>query len=526
MQNDVTRRSFVSAGALGLAGLAAAGLAATGAHPSMAAESTSEVPASWDGEADVVVCGAGGAGLTAAYAALEQGATVIVLEKGDFCGGTTATAEGAIQASGTTWQKELGKINVEDDNADKHFAFWMTDAEGLCDEKLVRQMADNAADNLQWMADSFGITYSRVFGPLPTPYQPEENIADRIHIIADADDPTSTGGVVWTTKAETAVTEKGGQILTGTAASSLVVDGENGVVGVMTADGKAYHALSGVVLAMAGIEHNEELAKRYNPQHYWDLMTQSVVTSPNDTGDGIVMGLAAGADMGRVGGCVDLILATGSCTNNTNPEMPAIFVSMRGNRFVREDTTYAFHMRSCFNSAMQEGGFDGCTWMVLDAKMTKMEQQSPWSDAIEGGAEAREAAVADGTLLQADSIEELAEAMGVPASNLAATVEAWNAGCEAGEDVAYGRVKQLVPLDEAPFFAYKIVHTNIGAIGGLRINEDCAVIDRQGEPIPHLFAAGANSAGWLGPYYPGSGTCLQGTLNTGRIAGVSAAAAK
>lgn len=523
-KQGLSRRNFLSGAALGLAGVTATGLlgcAPQQATANQSAAAASNVPTSWDEEADVIVCGGGGSGLTAAYAALEAGAQVIVLEKASACGGTTALAEGAVQAAGTPWQKEL--TSFQDDTAESLFNFWMTNGEGLVEEDLVKTMADNAADNIQWLADSFNITFPKVFGALPTPYLPKEYMADRIHIIADADDEKTTGGAVWTSKAEAAVLEKGGTIHTSTTATTLITDGENGVVGVSTEDGKFYKANKGVVLAMAGIEHNEELAKKYNPQHYWDLKTQQVVTASTDTGDGIVMGLAIGADVGRFGGCVDLILATWSGTNNTNPEMPAIFVNMQGNRFVREDTTYSFHMRSCYNEALQQGGWDGCTWMVLDSRMTTMDAQSPWSDAIEGGKEQREADIAAGVLIQANSIEELATAMGIPAANLSFTVQKWNGDCAAGADSQFGREKQVVPLDTAPYFAYKIQHTNIGAIGGLRINTEAAVLDIQGTAIPHLFAAGSNSAGWIGPYYPGSGTCLQGALTWGRIAGTTAA---
>lgn len=161
--------------------------------------------------------------------------------------------------------------------------------------------------------------------------------------------------------------------------------------------------------------------------------------------------------------------------------------------------------------------------MVLDSRMTTMDGQSPWSDNVSGGTTKRASDLASGVLLKADTIEELATAMDVPAANLAFTVQKWNADCAAGTDSLFDRVKQVVPLDSAPYYAYKIVHTNIGAIGGLRINTDAAVLDTSGNPIPHLFAAGANSSGWIGPYYPGSGTCLQGALNWGRIAGASAA---
>lgn len=316
--------------------------------------------------------------------------------------------------------------------------------------------------------------------------------------------------------------DKGGEVETGVEVSSIVMDGKT-AAGITTKDGKNYKANKGIVLAMAGIEHNEELALQYNPQHYWDLKTQSVITAPTDTGDGIVMGIEAGAKT-VFHGCVDLLLPTWSYTNNQNPEIPYVLVNMRGTRFVREDTTYAFHCRAIFNAAMQEGGAEGATYMIMDKKMETSDAMCAWSDNAEGGADARAAALADGTLVQADTIEALADAIGVPAETLSYSIGKWNEDCAAGTDSLYGRIKQLTALDEAPFYAWKTVNSNIGAIGGLKINTEAAVLSTSGDPIPHLFAAGANSAGWLGPYYPGSGTCLQGALNWGRIAGKSAAA--
>ncbi|WP_270299703.1 FAD-dependent oxidoreductase, partial [Eggerthella sinensis] len=204
-------------------------------------------------EYDVIVSGGGGSGLTAAYSALENGAQkVLVLEKGAACGGTTALAEGAVQASGTPWQKDLA--GVTDDSPQLHKQFWMTDAEGLVKEELVACMADNAADNLQWMADSFGITFSNVFGCYPTPYMKDEYMRDRIHLITDAADTTKTGGAVWTTNAQKAVEEKGGEVKTKTEVADIYQDDSGTVVGVATADGKNFKANKGVVLAMASID--------------------------------------------------------------------------------------------------------------------------------------------------------------------------------------------------------------------------------------------------------------------------------
>ncbi len=525
-EKGLSRRNFIAAAAMGLAGVAATGLA--GCSPTKSGDSGSSsiatggsVPSSWDGEYDVIVCGGGGSGLTAAYSALENGAEkVLVLEKADATGGTTALAEGAIQASGTSWQKDIA--GVTDDSPELHKNFWMTDGEGLVKEELVQCMADNAADNLQWMADNFNITFSNVFGCYPTPYMKDEYMRDRIHLITDASDASKTGGVVWATNALAAVQDKGGEVQTGVEVVDIYQDESGTVVGVATKDGKNYKANKGVVLAMGSIDHNEDMAFKYDQQQYWDLKTQAVATAETNTGDGIRIGMAHGADT-AFHGAVDLILQTWSYTNNQNPEIPYILVDMRGNRFVREDTTYAFHCRAMFNAAMAQGGMDGCTYMIMDKKMLSADAKCSWSDKASGGSKAREAAMADGSMVQADSLDELAKALNMPASNLKATVEAWNKACEAGEDAAFGRTVQLVALDEAPYFAWKTQNTNIGSIGGLLIDVNAAVLDTDGNPIPHLFGAGVDTAGWIGPYYPGSGTCLQGALNWGRIAGKNAA---
>ncbi len=126
-------------------------------------------------------------------------------------------------------------------------------------------------------------------------------------------------------------------------------------------------------------------------------------------------------------------------------------------------------------------------------------------------------------LLYAETIEELAEKIDVPAENLKAALDKWNEDAKDGKDTQFGRKDGLEPI-EGPFYAYKNMPYNLGAIGGLKINKEAEVIDTNGNAIPGLYAGGLNAGGWIGPYYPGSGTAIIGTIHWGRKAGANAAA--
>jgi fumarate reductase flavoprotein subunit len=136
------------------------------------------------------------------------------------------------------------------------------------------------------------------------------------------------------------------------------------------------------------------------------------------------------------------------------------------------------------------------------------------------------AAVKSGQLVKAKTLTELANKLKVPAVNLKATMADWNRNITRfGKDRQYRRNTQLVNINKAPYYAYKTLSGNLGAIGGLKIDVNAQVIDVHGAPIPHLFAAGMASGGWIGPYYPGSGTAISGVVHWGRKAGASAAGA-
>lgn len=520
-----------AAAALSLAGCAPkgssenAGGTASASTEQMTSAYTTIIPDSWDGEADVVVCGGGGAGLNAAFSAAENGASVIVLEKGGHTGGTCALAEGAIQASGTPWQKELSfdtspnAANNQHDTPEMHAKDWMLQGEGLLKEDVVSDMLKNSADDLQWMVDNFGVTYVRVFGAYPTPYSDPANMADRAHIIADAADPTQEGGRVWMANAAKACEEKDVQIETNAEAATLVMDGKT-VVGVLTANGDAYKANKGVILATGGIDHNEEMARDLNPHHYWVMKHGKLKMVAENTGDGIRMGMALGAAFTQHGTDDDMDDVFGYL-NNSNEEVNYLLVNQMGTRFVREDTSYGYHMRSVYDETVKWGGDEGQCWTIMDDQMLSVKECYFCDDSIyvDDGKAYREDAIANGLLFQASSVADLASKTGLPAEALQRTVDHWNEMAAAGSDTDFGRVKHVEALDAAHLWAWKVQDGSTGAFGGLVIDPDCKVMTWDGQTFPNLFAAGNCSGGWIGSYYAGSGQCLLGCAHLGRKSG-------
>lgn len=498
----ISRRDFIRNSAMVGAGVAAASVLG-----GCAAEAeTSADTATWDKEADVVIIGGGGGGLAAAIEAAKAGASVLILEKGEATGGSTALCGGIIQAAGTTYQKEMTAF--QDDTPEKHYQTMLIQGEGLVDESLIRVIADNAPGNIDWLA-GLGVTYSAMYGHCHVPYLDDAGVdADRLHVIDGAGAALAA--------ALLAEAEKAGAVVeVATEVTKLVTDGENGVIGVEATSGSGairVKANKGVVVAAGGIDRNEELAKAINFQQYWAITTQTTYVALTNTGDGIRMGMEIGAALAGSGGTIDVDLFTGQGIGNNVAQLACVYVNGQGKRFVCEDSTYAYLGRAIYQQTMQH---QKQCYMILDS--TPVPEGAMFN--LAAGLEA-------GLVVQAATLEELAAKIEVPADNLVATLAQWNENiAKYGQDVDYRRNTQLVPLATAPYYAYKYVANNLGSHGGLKIDTECRVIDLAGNPIPHLFAAGIGSGGWLGPYYPGSGTAIMATMHTGRTAGISAASA-
>ena len=503
MSKNLSRRSFLKGAAAGVAGVAAMGLIGA---PVLAEENES-----WDIETEVLVVGAGGAGVSAAAEAALAGAKVLVLEKAGIIGGTTNFSGGVMQAAGTKYQKEF--TAYQDDTPEKHAALWIKSGEGTVDEALVTDLANGAPGHIDWLADTCGLKWTRIYGHCHIPYVEDELMADRIHVY-EGGGGIGSGGIC--VKAIWAVAEENGaEVQLNTEVTKLVKDAEGAVVGVVAVqDGKECRvkASKGVILCTASIDHNLDMAKRLSPQQYFDLNNSTVMSAVTDTGDGIRMGMEIGADVAGFGGCIDFCAKTGAATDNSIPSFPSFIVNQKGFRFVCEDATYAYHYRAIFQQTVALGG---PTYMIF-GESTFSDPATVWT------AETAAADVEAGVLCKGDTIEALAEQIGVPAANLQLQLELWNQYAAAGADQQFGRVTGLSEIT-GPFYAYKNVAANLGSLGGLKINVNTEVVDVNGNVIPHLYAAGLNAGGWIGPYYPGSGTAVMGCVHWGRKAGSMAA---
>ena len=477
MNNSFSRRTFLKGAAAGVAGVAAMGLIGA---PVLAEESEA-----FDLETEVLVVGAGGAGVSAAAEAAAAGAKVLVLEKAGIMGGTTNLSGGVMQAAGTKYQKEF--TDYQDDTPEKHAELWIKAGEGTVDEELVTDLAKGAPEHIAWLADTCGIKWTSIYGHCHIPYVPNELMADRIHVY-EGGGAAGSGGIY--VQAVWKVAEaNGAEMQMNTEAKRLIQDADGTVIGVVAEQGGKelrIKASKGVILCTASIDQNMEMAKRLSPQQYYDL------------NNGICMSVG---------------------TDNRTPTFPSFIVNQNGFRFVCEDATYAYHYRAIFQQSV---ALDGATYMIFGKSSitTSVAVASGYASWTEESANAE---VEAGTLFYGETIEELAEAIGVPAANLKAQLEMWNAYAKAGEDTQFGRLTGLEEIT-GPFYAYKNVAFNLGALGGLKINVNTEVIDVNGNVIPHLYAAGLNAGGWIGPYYPGSGTAVMGTVHWGRRAGAVAAA--
>lgn len=442
-------------------------------------------------EADVIVVGGGLAGLSAAVKAAQGGASVVLVEKMSVLGGSSALSGGGLGAVGSSVQKENG---IED-SPQSWLDLWKerqatSPKQGdYPDWTLVEELINNSAASIDWYR-SLGYEFRKPegFGVDPV---------ERLHFPA----PEGNGSVLTTFLGKKAE-ELGVRILLDTKATELVQTGD-AVTGVLAEGKDGPVKLSGkaVILASGGFARSEELNKRFTPE-VADYVAYSVSAAGN-TGDGILMAEAVGAvpyeDPWHIGlGLASPIRAMASFFWYGN----FVFVNQEGERFTNE----AGHYSIVYNDAAYKA--PGGAFMVFDS-----------SEAFAPYVQAAETALGDPALFKADTVEELAAAMGVDAANLKATLDAYGKG-----DDPFGKpAARSTPISVGPFYAVRYYPSSMGTFGGVKVGEDGNVLDASGAPIPGLYAAGemANR-----PYYAQvymSGSALQVAALTGQYAGEAAA---
>ncbi|MDF2543761.1 MAG: flavocytochrome c [Herbinix sp.] len=463
--------------------------------------------------ADVVVIGAGGAGMAAAVTANQAGKTVIVIEKASKMGGNTILSGGALNAVDEGSETAL----ANKDSVENHYNQTFNGGDQAGDPVLVHKLVDNAWAGVEWLKSLGMEFYDGVFtvtgGMWPRAHKPVE--------------PEGTG--FFKTYQNYLDTHDGITMVYNTAAKDFIIE-DNVVTGITctgeTGNTVTVKANNGVVLATGGFGRNVEMRMKYNEVNKkWPTLDESIPSTNTSgiTGDGIIMAEAIGANLVQMENIQLLPLGdpeTGSLSGNIEHAVESrIFINLEGNRFVNEG-----------------GRRDDMTLALFEQPETKMyivmdSDTYPEGNEKNNFGESIADLVAAGRALKADSLEELATLMNVPAENLIASVEDYNRYCQGGDlegqTDSFGRTLFTDTdgvnngINDAPYYAAVRVPTVHHTMGGVQINEHAQVIDTNGNVISGLFAAGEVTGGIHGTNRLG-GNALTDTVTFGRIAGTSA----
>lgn len=449
-------------------------------------------------ETDVVVVGAGGAGLSAAINAAYEGASVVLLEKTAAVGGSTLYSGGAMTRPATTEEVQEGYY-TEEELVQK----WYDTTQGNGDLSLIKKIGSMASETIKWV-ESLGIPYYKA----ATTYEGSgfilfaPTVSDTGALSFMGAQPLIDGFVAEAEK-------QGVTTYLSTAATALTVNeqGEvNGVVAVDAEGNEIRYSAKSVVLATGGFTNNLEIIKENNETLYNILIDNNIMVTggAGSTGDAIAMATEVGADTLFEG---DLCNGGGYQTAVFNAYNPApLFVTEEGTRFVDENTFYGLLYRALMNNI--EAGHK--SYVIADANHS---------------GEACETAVSEGKMVKADTLEELATLIGIDPEGLKETVANYNELCENGEDTEFGKPSRLLTaLETGPYYAAEVLPYVLGTFGGLYINEEAQIMGTDGNPIVNLYGAGdCANAKFFYNDYPYSGTCVQFAITSGRIAGTNAA---
>lgn len=474
-----------------------------------------------DYETQIVVIAAGPSGLSAAVQAAEDGADVIVVEKAAAVGGAANMGMGPL-GIGTRYQKQ----NMYDISVEKAFHMFMEYTHYNVDARLVKRYFEQSAETIEWLED-MGVEFEGAFRYFPK--------SEATWHIVKTDTGIGPRAASFMNKALYAkAQELGVKVLLETPAKKIIMkDGK--VAGVLAADKEGSEieiACKAAIICTGGAGCNKQfILDETGYKHGEDMFNFAI---PGIMGDGLKMAWEAGADKlpvrieqaASVVGVEDL---PGSVSNIFG--QPNLLVNKFGKRFMNEDDMQnATYLSNAVSHQKDRTGFS-----IVDSSIVRyymkhgvdnvslVRPDPDVSDFMEGIKMARENGN-DG-LIVADTIEELAELAGIDVDHLVETVEDYNDYCDSVDEEFFKPKKYLRPIVKAPYYCAKICPGGYGTVGGIRINENCEACDKEFEPVPGLYAAGADSCNIYDDSYmfllPGNS--MGYAVNTGRIAGMSAA---
>ena len=517
---------------------AAAALTAAGLNPDDYKTAVEKTGSAEDStvEADVVVVGAGGAGMTAAITAAGEGKSVVILESQSMVGGNSVRATGGMNAGKTVYQDEnefgesagvektlktaaekyadnetitaLAKTVSEQwaayqanptgyfDSVELMELDTMIGGKGINDPELVETLCANSADAIDWL-DEHGITLHNVssFGGASV---------KRIHRPVNAEGKTVSVGSYMIPLLQENCEKAGVKMMLDTTATEILTDANGAAVGVKAtgASGETVTVnAKAVVLASGGFGANLDMVVKYKPE----LKGFMTTNAPGIQGQGIEMAQAIGAatvDMDQIQIHPTVEANTAALITEGLRGDGAILINEEGQRFIDEVGT-----RDVVSAAeiAQTGSY---SWLVVDQAMVDA------SSVIQGY-------IKKGYTVTGATYEELGKAMGVDAAAFAETMEKWNGYVEAKNDPDFGRTSFANPLNTAPYYAVKVTAGVHHTMGGLKINANTEVLNEKGEVIPGLFAAGEVTGGVHGANRLGGNAVADFTV-FGRIAGADA----
>ena len=488
-------------------------------------------------DADVVVIGAGGAGMTAAMTAADAGQKVVILESQAMVGGNSARATGGMNAAKTVYQDEnefdqaagvektlataaekyadnetitaLAKTVSEQwaayqanptgyfDSVELMELDTMVGGKGINNPELVETLCEGTADAIDWL-DENGITLHNVssFGGASV---------KRIHRPVNEEGKVVSVGAYMIPLLQENCEKRGIDIVLNTTVDTILTDANGAAVGVSGTDKDGNTVVvnaKSVILATGGFGANLDMVTQYKPELAGFMTTNAAGAQ----GQGIEMATAIGAgtvDMDQIQIHPTVEANTAALITEGLRGDGAILVNANGERFVDEVGT-----RDVVSAAeiAQPGSY---SWLIVDQAMTDA------SSVIQGY-------IKKGYTKTGATYEELAKELDVDPATFANTMETWNGYVEAKNDPDFGRTSFANPLNNGPYYAIKVTAGVHHTMGGVTINSATEVLKEDGTVIPGLFAAGEVTGGVHGANRLG-GTAVADFVVFGRIAGESAA---